>query len=79
MPIVKQSNVDFVLLHSMGDPMLILGDSPSNQQLCPTITTNVPSREELDEILKCFPYFTGMESPVSDMNDFFSCYIEGSS
>lgn len=42
-PIIKQSNVDHVLFHSMGDPMLISGDYPSNQQSHLTITTNFPS------------------------------------
>ena len=34
-------------------------------------TAGVPDQEELDELLKHFPLFTDMESPVTNMNDLF--------
>ncbi|KAL6346288.1 hypothetical protein AAG906_033084 [Vitis piasezkii] len=40
--VVKLSDVDFIMFHSMGDPMVVSGGSILSQQLCPT--NEVPSQ-----------------------------------
>lgn len=66
-PVMKQSNVaDFVPFHSLGDSVSILGSLMWSRQSCSTTTTEVPNQEELNEILKQFPAFTGVRPPIID-------------
>lgn len=71
MLVVKQSNVETIPFHFIGEHVVIPSGSIPNLQPHPTTTIDVPSQEELDELLKRFPTFTDMEPLVTNMNDLF--------
>ena len=49
---------------------------PSTQEpLVATASIDVPSWEELDELLERFPMFIAMKSPITNMNDLFSATL----
>ena len=43
-PVVKLSDVDFIMFHSIGDLVVVSGGSILSQQSCPTSTNKVPSQ-----------------------------------
>lgn len=62
-----------ISFHNMGEPVMILGGKFNlSMQPPPTISTNVRSREELNELLECLPMFIDMDPPMFNMNDLFS-------
>ena len=71
MLVIKQSNVETIPFHFIGEHVVIPSGSIPNLQPHPTTTIDVPSQEELDELLKRFPTFTDMEPLVTNMNDLF--------
>lgn len=52
--------------------MVILGGSILSPQPHSTTIRDVPSWEEVDELLKCFPTFINLKPPMTNMNDLFS-------
>ena len=57
--------------HSTEEPVVIPSGSTLSSQLPPITTMDMPTREELDKLLKCFPSVTNMELPLTNMNDLF--------
>ena len=53
------------------DSMVILGGSTPTSLLLPTIASDVPSRQALNELLKHFPIFIDMEPSMTNMNNLF--------
>ena len=51
--------------------MVISGGSILSPQPHSTVIRDVPRWKEVDELLKCFPTFTNLEPPVTNMNDLF--------
>lgn len=51
--------------------IISVGEVTLSTQLPPGTSTDVPSLEELNELLKCFPTFIDIESLGSNMNDLF--------
>lgn len=72
MPTPKAQDMESIPFHGLEETITILedGSMPSVQTLSATLV-DVPSREELDVLLKRFPTFTNMEPLTSHMNELF--------
>lgn len=70
---IKSVNAESISFHNIGETISISSDdSTLSVQHPPVVIANVPSREELDVLLKRFPTLIDMESPASNMSELLS-------